>query len=69
VTCGYWQRISRFARVVVFDVQGSGRSDPLPLNYAELRAQIAGLRSGRRLADGSFFAALGEHSSPESDLR
>jgi class 3 adenylate cyclase len=34
VTRGYWQRISRFARVVVFDVQGSGRSDPLPLGIA-----------------------------------
>lgn len=29
VTRGYWQRLSRFARPVVFDVQGSGRSDPL----------------------------------------
>ena len=30
VSRGYWERISRFARVIVFDVQGSGRSDPLP---------------------------------------
>jgi class 3 adenylate cyclase len=30
----YWERISRFARPVVFDVQGSGRSDPLPPGIA-----------------------------------
>jgi class 3 adenylate cyclase len=34
VTRGYWQRLSRFARPVVFDVQGSGRSDPLPHGVA-----------------------------------
>jgi class 3 adenylate cyclase len=30
----HWQRISRFARRVVFDAQGSGRSDPLPPGVA-----------------------------------
>ena len=30
----WYQRISRFARPVIFDVQGSGRSDPLPSGIA-----------------------------------
>ncbi|MFL6241695.1 MAG: alpha/beta fold hydrolase, partial [Acidimicrobiia bacterium] len=34
LTRRYWQRISRFARTVVFDPQGSGRSDPLPTGIA-----------------------------------
>src|SRR4029450_5447935 len=34
VTRGYWQRISRVARGVVFSLKGSGRSDPLPLGIA-----------------------------------
>lgn len=34
LTRGYWERLSRFTRVVVMDFQGSGRSDPLPTGAA-----------------------------------
>jgi class 3 adenylate cyclase len=63
VTRGYWHRISRFARVVVFDVQGSGRSDPLPLGIpasVEHQAEqvIAVLRSA-----GIEYAYVGGHDA------